>query len=251
MRKSQRDYLSRSAIDQRVNSMLSVLFGDSLDLKKPAQLSQIVEILTTQNWIHFSDEADLGKTANGNKVRGLFTVNPNAILICSSLERWGAEYRFVLAHEIGHLALHRKMIGKGKYIDRADMPADTAEELKYRDKATLSDLGWVEWQANEFAISLVLPKVYLLNLVVTKQLEMGINKNLGTIYFDDQRQNEYDAKQIVGFLAEKFCIKDDLIWSRLRSLKILQDHRKKEIEVAYDCLRGLFYSEQDNSTQTK
>ncbi|MGJ8658081.1 MAG: ImmA/IrrE family metallo-endopeptidase [Akkermansiaceae bacterium] len=242
MKKSQREHLSRSDITDRVNSMLFALFGDACDLRKPADIKKILEILTTQNWVDFSDHEDLGFSSLESKVRGMFTVEPNRIRICSTLERWSAEYNFVLAHEIGHLALHRKMIGKGKFIDRSSIPADTAEELKYRDKATLSDLGWIEWQANEFAISLILPSAYLSYEVYKKQTEMDIKSRRGIIYFDDQIENQMHAKIIVDSIANDYFVKSDLLWKRLRFLGILQDHRVKVVNVPYDCLKGLFYS---------
>lgn len=243
MQKSEREYLSRLDISQRAQSMLSSLLGSKANLAYPAPLKEILAILVAEGWIEFSSDEDLGMLLGNRKVRGEFTVKPFRIRICSSIEPWSAEFRYVLAHEIGHLALHRKLIGPGKYIDRNSVPADTFQELKYRDKASLSDLGWVEWQANEFAAALVLPFPFLLLEVCNKQKERGILNNIGVLYYDDQPGNQVECTLIIRELALLHGITEDLLWSRLRSLNILQDHRKKKVAVAYECLEGLFYTD--------
>lgn len=243
MKKSHREFLSRADIAERVSHMREVLLGDSDDLTKPAPLKKILEIMVVQQWIDFSDAEDLGYSINAKKIRGRFTVDPLKIQVCSSLERWGAEFKFVLAHEIGHLALHRKLIGKGKYIDKEKIPADTSEELKYGDKATLSDLGWVEWQANEFAANLILPFQYLIMKVAEQQQVLGLKKKLGILFLDGQPQNQLDCNTVVSKLSEKFCINRDFLWARLKALEILQDRRKDFVHGSYDCYRGLLYEE--------
>lgn len=232
MKKSEREHLSREAIQIRVNNMLSILFGDQADFTRPASVENILGRLVKAGSITFSHDAELGMLPGNRRIRGMFNVNPFSIHICSSIKPWNSEFRFVLAHEIGHLALHRKMIGHGKYIDRQDVPADTYEQLKYRDKARLSDLGWVEWQANEFAACLILPHMYLVKEISEMQISKGIVRNLGVLYFDDQAQNQIECTIIIAELAIKYSVTADLLRKRLRSFGIFQDMRKKKGHVA-------------------
>lgn len=240
MLKSEREYLSREDVQKRAHAMLSCLFGDKADFARPAPLENILEKLINAGWIKFSHDAELGMLPGNRRIRGMFNVNPLSIHVCASLKAWDAEFRFVLAHEIGHLVLHRKLIGPGKFIDRKEVPADTYEQLKYRDKATMSDLGWVEWQANEFAACLVLPHLYLLKELSEKQINKGIVRNLGMLYFDDQPRNQIECAIIMAELAIKHSVTADLMRKRLARLGIFQDMRKKKVHAAYECLPRLF-----------
>jgi len=142
---------------------------------------------------------------------------------------WSPLFNHTLAHEIGHLVLHRELVGKGKYISIEKSLADTKSQLMYRGAAERSDLGWVEWQANEFAISLILPKFYLQSLVNKSQKKLRIYRNFGTIYLDDQNINSLNCRRIVKNISEISGASIPFIWSRLRHLGILQDHRSNNV----------------------
>jgi hypothetical protein len=139
------------------------------------------------------------------------------------------------------------MIGDGKYISREKPIVDTAQQLRYRETAELSDLGWVEWQANEFSMCLILPRRFLQNLVIKSQLELRIYRNLGTMYLDDQTCNKCDCKKIVTRIKELYKVRDALLWRRLRFLGILEDHQKQRSRPMFESLDALF--EIDNQHQ--
>ena len=132
------------------------------------------------------------------------------------------------------------MIDDGKYISRERPIVDTARQLRYRETAELSDLGWVEWQANEFSMCLILPHRFLLSLVIQAQIEFGINRNLGTIYLDDQLCNKRDCRKIVARIKELFSVNESLLWRRLRFLGILEDHKMQSARPAFESLDALF-----------
>lgn len=247
---SQREYLSRTDIEERAGHMLQYVLPDRGDDPKPPDLEKIVSVLQSKHKVRFSFLDDLGSLPSGEKILGMFTVGPLTIRVCSSLQMWSPSFCRTLAHELGHLVFHRKMIGDGKYISREKPMVDTARQLRYRETAELSDHGWVEWQANEFSMCLILPRRFLQILVTSVQTEIGIKKNLGMMYLDDQPCNKRDCKRIVGRIAELSGAKDTLVWRRLRFLGILEDHQKQRARPVFETLDALFETggQQDEST---
>ena len=223
--------------------MLQYIFPDRHNDTNPPDLRQAVEILHIKYRIGFSFSEILGRMPNGNKILGMFSVSPLIIRVCSSIKRWSPAFCRTLAHELGHLVLHRKMIGDGKQISREKPIIDTARQLRYRETAELSDLGWVEWQANEFAMCLILPRRYLQYLVVKAQIELGINRNIGTMYLDDQVCNMQNCGRIISRISGLMAINDALLWRRLRFLGILEDHQKRRAKPIFEMLDALFETE--------
>lgn len=238
--RSQREYLSRTEIEERTVHMLQYILPNRGDDPTPPDLKKIVSVLQSKYNVRFSFSEDLGSLHDGKKILGTFTVDPLTIRVCVSVKAWSQGFCRTLAHELGHLVLHRNMIGDGKYISREKPIVDTARQLRYRETAELSDLGWVEWQANEFSMCLILPRRFLQILVVSVQMELRINKNLGTMYLDDQPCNKYDCKRIVARIKELSGAKDVLLWRRLRFLGILEDHQKQRARPVYESLDALF-----------
>jgi len=238
--RSQRDILSRPKIEEHVGHMLDYVLPNRGNDPHPPDLQRIVTVLESRYPVRFSFSHDLGRLPTGERIFGTFAVAPLTIRVTSFLPKWSPRFQRTLAHELGHLVLHRKMIGKGKYISREKPIVDTARQLRYRETAELSDLGWVEWQANEFAMCLILPRRYLQVLVCSVQMGLGINRNLGTMYLDEQPCNKRDCHRIVNEIAERSAAKKPLLWRRLRFLGILEDHQKKRSRPAFEALDALF-----------
>ena len=244
--KSKREYLSRTEIEERASHMLQYVLPDRGEDPNPPDLKKIVSVMRSKYNVQFSFSKNLGSLESGEKLLGMFHVNPLTISVCSSMDAWSPDFNRTLAHELGHLVLHRKMIGNGKYIPKDKPIVDTAQKLRYGETADLSDLGWVEWQANEFSMCLILPRKYIQVLVIFAQNKLGINKNLGTMYLDDQPCNKYDCKRIVDLIKELSGARENLLWRRLRFLGILEDHQKHRMRPAFESFDALFETEGEN-----
>ena len=231
--RSQREVLSRTQIEQRVSHMLDYVLPTRGNDTRPPDLREIVKV-------RFSFSDHLGHLRTGQHILGMFKVEPLTIGVTSDLALWSPTFCRTLAHELGHLVLHRGLIGKGKYISRQKPIVDTAKQLVYRETAELSDLGWVEWQANEFSMCLILPRRYLQMLVCAVQMELGITRNLGTIYLDDQPCNKRDCARIVSTITERSSAKARDLWRRLRFLGILEDHQRERARPVFESLDALF-----------
>ncbi len=244
--KSEREFLSRTDIEERTNHMLDYVLPDRGNDTRPPDLKKIVTVLESRYRVHFSFLDDLGQLPTGESILGMFTVDPLTIRVSSWTTMWSPTFERTLAHELGHLVLHRKMIGEGKFISNKKPVIDTAKQLRYRETVELTDLGWVEWQANEFSMCLILPRRYLQMLVCAVQMKFGIRRKLGTMYLDDQRCNKSDCYRIVEAIAELSGTKETLLWRRLRFLGILEDHQKKRSQHIFDTLDALFETGDDN-----
>ena len=207
-------------------TMLRVCFGNNYDFSKPADLKKLLDLFITKKWIDFHHDQDLGRLPNNKKIYGGFSISPFRIDIDKSLEKWSSKFCFTLAHEIGHFVLHRTLMGKGKTIGRERLPVDTAEQLRYRDMAGMSDLEWVEWEANEFALSLIMPIQSLRSNVVRMQKEMGVLRNEGLIYLDHQACNQVDFGIQLHHLSRIYSVPSILIRRRLRFLNILVEKKR-------------------------
>jgi Zn-dependent peptidase ImmA (M78 family) len=71
---------------------------------------------------------------------------------------------FTLAHEIGHFILHRHRTIK--ITNHNKMFTDTQRQLKEINRLQ-SPADWLEWQANYFAASLLMPRLSFKNAVYT------------------------------------------------------------------------------------
>ena len=241
--RSPREFLSRTDIEERVSHMLDYVLPHRGNDTRPPDLQKVVAALDAQYPVRFSFSDELAHLPTGERILGKFTVDPLTIHVTSYLPLWSPRFRATLAHELGHLVLHRTMIGKGKYISRNKPMVDTARQLRYRETAELSDLGWVEWQANEFSMCLILPRRYLQMLVCEVQTALGITRNRGTIYLDDQPCNRQDCQRIVKTIVERSSAKEPLLWRRLRFLGILEDHQRRRARPVFESLDALFESD--------
>ena len=104
--------------------------------------------------------------------------------------------RFTVAHEIGHLVLHRNLISEQVHVDKK-FPI----ELSGLKRDSISGLGTepVEIEANRFAAALLIPESYL-------------EKMLGS------RQFDIDDEEPVEELARKLRVSKQALEFRIRNL---------------------------------
>lgn len=112
------------------------------------------------------------------------TIVLNEILIDNL--RLQGRYQFTLAHEIGHWILHRKeFIEDENQINLFDIVGNTTEDgyIKCLNRDVIdnfivnklkTDSDWLEWQANYFAASILMPK----NLIKEYYVDNCQQKNL-------------------------------------------------------------------------
>ncbi|MCS3528652.1 ImmA/IrrE family metallo-endopeptidase [Chryseobacterium sp. JUb7] len=148
---------------------------------------------------------------------GYFDSENNKILIDYSII--GTErFPFTLAHEIGHFVLHRNLkmnqIIYNNFKDSVHNIFSQQYELK-------NDRNWIEWQANCFASSILMPHTSILARLIEVQRKMGVSRNQGSIYIDHQEQNRKDFHIYIDHLSDHFGTSKQSVEYRLKSLGII------------------------------
>ena len=119
---------------------------------------------------------------------------------------------FTLAHELGHLYLHRNFLEK--YMDEL---MDYEEEVvaKMPDKL----IKRMEYQANLFASFLLIPQNALIREVDNLYRQYSITK--GCLYLDNQMCNIQTVSIILGLLSSKFHVSKEVVKIRLQNENLL------------------------------
>lgn len=213
--------LSRSDIEEKAEQFLK--FFDESCLKRPkfSPLHKICSRLNQEYGVTFALEADLGYSPEGYKYRGRFHIPSRTILIDKSLKMEGPRFNFTLAHEIAHFVLHRSVIRSVIKNEDDTQISDTSRQLILDHVQSNNPRDWLEWQANKYASSLLLPRFTVQMAVVEKQKEMGINGRLGSIFHDDQPKNRIDFHTIMEHLGNIFITSRSATRIRLRELNVL------------------------------
>jgi len=221
-----RQCLSRNDIDARAQEVL--LHFDPRALFRPrSPIYEVVVGLKDKFGIDFGFDEDLGFSSRGKKILGRFEFESRRILVDRVLPADSPRFRWTLCHEIGHLVLHRKL--NPKLIFRVKSAVvDTATELRFARKPQRSELDWIEWQANQFAAALLLPRVIVGTTLGAVQHEFGIPR-LGRIYLDDQTCNVRDYAAVLHEVSIRLNVSRTVLRIRLLNLGILTDADRERL----------------------
>jgi Zn-dependent peptidase ImmA (M78 family) len=232
--------LSREQIDEKAEEVLRFFRPDVFQLSN-SPLYSVVEGLLANSWVRFGFNVDLGFSSSGRKILGQFDFEPRTIQIDKILPNDSPRFRWTLAHEIGHLVLHRKL---DRSLITVSPPVfiDTREHLQYLRTAERSELEWVEWQANQFAAALLLPRPIVYQSLVAVQREQDIPR-AGTIFVDDQVHNRIACEVTLRTMSERLNVSRSVLRYRLLHLGLLVDARRSERDHIQHTVRALLCEE--------
>jgi hypothetical protein len=207
-------FLGLEEIEARVEQSLGRLEESGLGERS---LPAICDALGKAN-IEFDFEADLGTDANGRAILGRTTLAPNRIQISRGLETGTPRWRFTLAHELGHLALHRNLrvpdVRGHVQIDRRTW------------HPTLTALGRIEHQANQFASALLLPRARVLEIVEAHMVARDLRPKGGwALFVDDQPCNFRPYNDLLRALQAELEVSAQAAEIRLKEMGLLNDQR--------------------------
>ncbi|RFD44901.1 hypothetical protein H330_013425, partial [Vibrio parahaemolyticus 3631] len=132
---------------------------------------------------------------------------------CETKER----ARFTLAHELGHYIL-----GHADYILRESCYDSHLDEA--RNDVSIRDVMRLEWQANQFASSLLLPKKQFVMAFLEQARTRGIhNRGFGALFVDDQCCNKELLNLVTLSLMKQFNVSKTVIIIRLKQLGIMRE----------------------------
>lgn len=140
---------------------------------------------------------------------------------------------FAIAHEAGHYLLHNKtLLGQSEY--------ETMEDSTYSyltGKTELkNDRQWLEWQANRFAVHLLMPKVSMLRQFAKAQV-VGQPRKL---IVDGKRDNHKEYFRIVDVLSRYFKVSKQSVGYRLEELGLADIHVSVGTSSIQDIMKRMF-----------
>ncbi|GAA0556120.1 ImmA/IrrE family metallo-endopeptidase [Rheinheimera aquimaris] len=154
-------------------------------------------------------------------VLGTVDFQRNAICVDSNQCGTKERARFTLAHELGHFIL-----GHSKYIERERCYNSHLSES--RDDISIKDIMRLEWQANQFASCVLLPKKAFVNAFIEQANVRGIkNRGFGALYVDEQRCNISALNLVTASLMKQFNVSKTVIVIRLKQLGIIRERFPK------------------------
>jgi Zn-dependent peptidase ImmA (M78 family) len=222
--------LSSEEIEERSAELLLHFAQDYFTVPKATPIFEISQFLTREHKIVFDFTSTLGFTDEGFRLVGAFNPKKRVILIDSSLAQDENKFNFTLAHELGHLALHRKLNVKYDYKSNQVEVDESINEKVVSAKALKTDLEWMEWQANSYASSLLMPKEIFKLVLFNTQRQIGISKS-GKIFIDDQKCNQVDFYRVINLLSTFFKVSKSAVEFRLQKLQLVDDQRTQPIAM--------------------
>lgn len=191
--------LSGDDIDEIVVEILKeiqtsfVTNGQQLDLNRVIDF--IINVLGYE--IIFSSESR--KDSSDRNVLASVDFGSKQIVIDSKI-REDSRFGFILAHELGHICLHNKLaISQDSYESFDDYKFSFGlGEIRFTN-----DRQWIEWQANRFASSFLMPPSTF-KLVCKGVFQQFGRRIYEPLYVDDNRYSQDDFHKIVRELARLF-----------------------------------------------
>lgn len=163
-----------------------------------------------------------------NGVWGIFDVNNSTIIINSSLS---AERKtFVLAHEFGHLILHRNTILSQSEYERL---SDSQYDFKSNKYILKNPKNWIEWQANYFAASLLMHRKQIEEVQYFHQMRK--HGRYSTLYLDDQPINIKVFNDTIKKMAYLLGVSKTSLMYRLNEFSMIENRsRLKSLKLIID-----------------
>ncbi len=216
-------YYTREQIEAKTIELITSVDSSCLIDPVATPIGAIVETLSNEHAIKFVFHEDLGLYNSNSKILGKCDLKTKTIYIDPSVQSHEGRMRFTLAHELGHLILHQQVV----FSTTDPIFEDDISQLyrtKYPDR---SDLEWLEWHANKFASSLLMPKATFIKFVNNTLNKMDLHLNPGKIYLDDQHCNKEILLNVLNEISLIFQTSKQASEIRLRDFDYIIDNRKR------------------------
>lgn len=230
--------LSRPQIDLKAEELLA--WFDPKRLQEPSltPLAEIAQRMNREFGVRFVFNEPLGTTAQGRKILGSCHFPSRTIQVDPALLANTARFNFTLAHEIGHLILHRKLkLNFGELDTPVGHIQDNRSHIHLGRRQARTAREWLEWQADYFASGLLMPRSTVRQAIVDKQAGLGINRRQGYIYLDNQSANVVAYRNVLYHLQFTYQVSRTVVNIRLKHLGLLEDRRNFNVKHITQLLR--------------
>lgn len=157
-------------------------------------------------------------------VEGRTSIKEHVIILSSSLISNQDRLRFTLAHELGHLVLHSKILAAYEGM-LGEKPYPLSE----------SDLKWMDSQANKFASFILMP--YISFRTVALSIFKALNINTGKFIIDKQPFKSQLLQTILYHISSHFKVSKEAVFIRLKEEGLVEDFRNNPKRIG-DMMRG-------------
>jgi Zn-dependent peptidase ImmA (M78 family) len=223
---------SAREIEAVANELLQKYCPDVLRKPSMTPVIEIIQQLGKRTGLLFAME-DLGFKGTA-KVLGKVNFDKKTLYLDVSLESEIAPaFRFTAAHEIGHWVLHRYNYKNWSFQSQNETNGDLQDDdgtLCRLEDRTQSD--WLEFQANVFAASLVMPREMFVVALKKTQMAIGINKNIGRIYLSPAPYSRRDYETIVNQLAQVFHVSKKSVRVRAKTLQLVEGEDRDDGKIS-------------------
>ncbi len=210
--------LSTENIEEITYQLISLFDSNILRFKRNLSIDKYEKYLNRVYDLSIIDYDFSETDIDGNKIKSSCSFVEKCIKIDKSLRKT-RNYKFIVAHEIGHFFLHNKLqIDQHSY----DQLKDSEYNFALDRYILLNDKNWIEWQANQFASSIIMSKNSIENRFFEAQDKNGLKPG-NPLYVDDQPCNQETFHKIIAELSIFFQTTKTSIIYRLNGLGYINE----------------------------
>lgn len=129
--------------------------------------------------IAFAYDINVMPYAFDNEISGVLVEKDNAFTIGLNMNHSEKRQRFTIAHELGHYFLQHQR--QGIFVDESPMKQNL---ILFRDSFSSTGENAQEREANAFAAALLMPRVYIENYMIEKNVDLTAEDELETMAAD-------------------------------------------------------------------
>lgn len=149
-----------------------------------------------------------------NKYLGTCDIDQKIIGISKKIVNTPREL-FIIGHEFGHFLLHQRLRINQELMNSF---SDSKYDFTIGKNRLENPRHWIEWQANYFSASLLLPRTS----IVARTIKYSKSNN--NLVFDDNYENQKKFNLIITRLANYFSVSKTSIIYRLKELNMIVDN---------------------------
>ena len=205
--------------NERINYIVSKLYDYNLYDETSLNFDKLLPFLKERYGVEFYIDV-----IEEDNYLGKIEFNPLCIKISKEARNDSNRWRFTLAHEIGHLILHSKILQ-----DRFTEKEDTERTLSMKYSYSKSNSERLEIQANLFASTLLLPEKIITPRMTSIFIEYRIHRDC--LYLDDQPVNQTEVFDILNKLSMEFKVSVEALRIRLIKLNLMIDDSDRSVNT--------------------
>lgn len=226
-------FMGQEYIEARAERM-AMFFDPMPSCTSAIDLPALCDYLSGEHGVSFDFDEDLGVDSKGVEILGKISTSPLGIQVSKRLGENTPRWRFTVAHELGHLALHR-------HLDIASLVGPHFETHESVGRGSLryepTPIGRLEWQANAFASCLLMRREHVFRAVLAHLRKHEVRSYAhGVVFVDDQPCNLHPYLDLLSTMSQAFRVSKEAVSLRLARLNILNDQRRGN--YISDLLRG-------------